>query len=108
MEETQAGFHPVRGCLKRLQEHQADINTDFLRLRTNFSKGYAGVRASALNSILAEVIQNAPARLRELKHQLADCLHYELTRHGPHVCAGYNVSEQTITALYAEVNKEAA
>jgi hypothetical protein len=103
------GFHPVSGCLKRLKEHQEQIDTDFQQLRARFAKGYPAsgpipaVPTSTLNAILAEVIQNAPARLRELKQQLADCLHWELGRHGLHTCSGVEVSERTIRALFIEL-----
>ena len=103
------GFHPARGCIKRLQEHQEQIDTNFRDLRLRFSKGFPpsgpipAVSPTHLNAILAEVIASAPTRLRELQQQLADCLYWELQRHGQHICAGVEVSERTIRALYTEL-----
>jgi hypothetical protein len=103
------GFHPVRGCVARLKEHQEQIESDFAQLRARFKKGYPAisiipaVSPAALNAILAEVIANAPARLCELRQQLADCLYWELNRHGEHICAGLEVSERTIRAFYAQL-----
>jgi len=108
LKEIQAGFHPARGCIKRLQEQQEEIDTDFHDLRTRFAKGFPAtgsipaVSTSTLNALLASIIQEAPARLSELKQQLADCLYWELKRHGPHICAGIEVSERAIRALYTE------
>jgi len=101
------GFHPARGCVARISEHQEKINTDFRDLRLRFAKGFSASdhipppSPANLNGILAEIIANAPARLCELRQQLADCLHWELKHHGEHICAGVEVSERTICALYA-------
>jgi hypothetical protein len=111
VEELHSGFHPARGCIKRLQEHQEQIDTDFRDLRSRFAKGFPAISiipavpTATLNAILAEVIANAPKRLRELQQQLADCLYWELQRHGQHICGGIEVSERTIRALYAEIHQ---
>lgn len=110
--ETHSGFHPVRGCVERLEYKQKQIDTDFYELRTRFAKGYPAsgpvpaLSPNYLNGLLAAIIEEAPKELREFKQQLADCLHWELKRHGEHTCAGLEVSELTISALYAEINKE--
>jgi hypothetical protein len=104
MKELTAGFHPARGCIARLKEHQEQIDTDFQELRARFAKGFPGPTPGPsrahLNALLACIIQDAPRRLIELKQQLAECLYWELHRHGEHLCAGYDVSERTIRNLY--------
>ena len=106
MEELDPGFHPARGCIARLKEHQEQIDTDFHDLRFRFSRGFSpsgpipAVSPAHLNAILAEIVTTAPKRLRELQHQLAECLTWELQRHGEHICAGVEISERTIHALY--------
>ncbi len=101
---NQSGFHPIHGCLARLKEHQDKIDTNFYELRTAFAKGFPTLSPAWIDALLASIVENAPTRLRELKQQLADCLHWELQRHGQHICNGIEVSERTIRALYAELS----
>lgn len=96
------GFHPVRGCVKRLEEHQQLIDTDFQKLRSDFANNCSDI--PRIDELLASIIEAAPARLNQLRQQLADCLYWELQTHGQHVCAGYEVSEPTIRSLYALVS----
>lgn len=95
------GFHPVRGCVTRLTEHQQEIDTDFRKLRSDFANNCSDV--PRISELLASIISHAPARLRALKQQLADCLYWELNRYGQHECAGVEVSEATICDLYEEL-----
>jgi hypothetical protein len=109
--EEDSGFHPARGCIARLKEHQEKIDTDFREVRAQFAQEFPPVpdwnlpapSKAHLNAVLNDIIQHAPARLRELKQQLADCLCWELNKYGQHICAGVEVSEITIRALYAEI-----
>lgn len=110
--ETHSGFHPVRGCVERLQYKQKQIDTDFYDLRSRFATGFPAsgpvpaLSPNYLSGLLTAIISDAPKQLREFQEQLADCLHWELERHGPHTCAGLEVSELTISALYAEINHQ--
>lgn len=109
-----SGFHPVRGCVERLNYKQKQIDTDFYDLRTRFAQGYPAsgpvppLSPNYLSGLLAAIIEEAPKQLREFKQQLADCLHWELQRHGEHICAGYEISESTIRALYAGIGGDNA
>jgi hypothetical protein len=106
------GFHPVRGCVERLQYKQKQIDTDFAELRARFANGFPAsgpipaLSPAYLDGLLAAIIDEAPKQLRQFQQQLADCLHWELQRHGEHVCAGLEVSERTIRALYGEINHQ--
>jgi len=104
-----SGFHPVRGCVERLNYKQKQIDTDFQELRSRFAKGYPAcgpipaLSPAYLEGLLTAIIEEAPKELLQFKQQLADCLHWELQRHGEHICAGYEVSERTIRALYTAI-----
>jgi len=104
-----AGFHPVRGCVERLNYKQKQIDTDFQELRSRFANGYPAsgpipaLSPAYLDGLLAAIIEEAPKELLQFKQQLADCLHWELQRHGEHMCAGIEVSERTIRALYTAI-----
>jgi len=111
LKEISSDFHPARGCIARLREHQQKLDTNFHATRLRFAQGFPAVplwnlpapSPPHLSALLDDIIATAPVRLRELKKQLADCLCWELQKHGQHICAGYEVSEGTIRDLYAEV-----
>ena len=104
-----SGFHPVRGCVERLNYKQKQIDTDFQELHSRFARGYPAsgpippLSPTYLEGLLTAIINEVPKDLRQFQQQLADCLIWELQRHGEHICAGYEVSERTIRALYNDL-----